>query len=89
MPRLIRDKLVWTVQQGVASGIETRSRLAEVMSTAAHPAAAPYWVAAADAAAVLRGNRTSQHIKRFKLPTDDLQDWNLNPDNASAGWLLG
>ena len=47
------------------------------------------WFAAADAPAVLRVDPTYGTIKRFKLPTDDLQDWNLNPDNAlyAAGSL--
>jgi ABC-type transport system substrate-binding protein/class 3 adenylate cyclase/streptogramin lyase len=93
--QLLRDKLVWTVQQGVATGIdpvaqkvEKRFTVGDVNGVSA--GGGSLWFARADAPAVLRVDPTyGTTIKRFKLPTGDLQDWNLNPDNAlyTAGSL--
>jgi len=86
--QLVRDKLVWTVEDGVATGIDPTSQkptehftVGDVNGFSA--ANGSLWFARADAPAVIRVDPTyGTTVRRYRLPTNDIQDWNLNPDNA-------
>ncbi|MDT4942056.1 MAG: serine/threonine protein kinase, bacterial, partial [Pseudonocardiales bacterium] len=92
---LVMDKAVWTLEHGVAVGIDPvthkivkRIPVGDVNRIAVGDGS--LWLSHADSPVVARIDpQYGTTIKRYRLPTDDLQDWNTAPDGVlfAAGSL--
>jgi class 3 adenylate cyclase/ABC-type transport system substrate-binding protein/streptogramin lyase len=93
--QLIEDRLVWSLDRGVAVGIDPAKhtivkRVPVGDANDFTASGGSLWLSKSDAPVVLRLDPVYGTVtRRYQLPTDDLQDWNTAPDDVvyAAGSL--